>query len=147
MKFISTLFSTCLLAVLSFQVTAEPVELDRVRVIVNDGVILQSDIDSATKTLTANARKNNQELPSDDILLEQILDKLILEKLQLQEADRIGVRIDDNRLSQSLSDIAANNEQTLDQLRQTVAAEGCLGKRSVNRFVTKLPQAKRAMPW
>lgn len=124
MKFLSKLFSTCILVALTSQVMAEPVELDRVRVIVNDGVILQSDIDSATKTLTANARKNNQELPSDDILLEQILDKLILEKLQLQEAERIGVRIDDNRLSQALSDIAANNEQTQEQLRQTVANEG-----------------------
>ncbi|EDL51525.1 parvulin-like peptidyl-prolyl isomerase [Vibrio mediterranei AK1] len=103
---------------------AEPVELDRVRVIVNDGVILQSDIDSATKTLTANARKNDQELPSADIIQEQILDKLILEKLQLQEADRIGVRIDDNRLESTLNDIAKNNNQTIEQLRQTVREEG-----------------------
>ncbi|MCG9656137.1 peptidylprolyl isomerase SurA [Vibrio mediterranei] len=124
MKFISKLLSTCLLSVMALHAIAEPVELDRVRVIVNDGVILQSDIDSATKTLTVNARKNDQELPSADIIQEQILDKLILEKLQLQEADRIGVRIDDNRLESTLNDIANNNNQTIEQLRQTVREEG-----------------------
>ncbi|MGR5293948.1 peptidylprolyl isomerase SurA [Vibrio mediterranei] len=124
MKFISKLLSTCLLSVMALHAIAEPVELDRVRVIVNDGVILQSDIDSATKTLTANARKNDQELPSADIIQEQILDKLILEKLQLQEADRIGVRIDDNRLESTLNDIAKNNNQTIEQLRQSVREEG-----------------------
>ncbi|MFC5076613.1 Chaperone SurA precursor [Vibrio thalassae] len=124
MKFISKLLSICLLAAVAWQAVAEPVELDRVRVIVNDGVILQSDIDSTTKTLTANARKNNQELPSADIIQEQILDKLILEKLQLQEADRIGVRIDDTRLESTLNDIAKNNNQTIEQLRQTVREEG-----------------------
>ncbi|AYV21890.1 peptidylprolyl isomerase SurA [Vibrio mediterranei] len=124
MKFISKLLSTCLLSVMALHAIAKPVELDRVRVIVNDGVILQSDIDSATKTLTANARKNDQELPSADIIQEQILDKLILEKLQLQEADRIGVRIDDNRLESTLNDIAKNNNQTIEQLRQTVREEG-----------------------
>ncbi|MDA0109670.1 peptidylprolyl isomerase SurA [Vibrio sp. La 4.2.2] len=124
MKFISKLLSTCLLSVMALHAIAEPVELDRVRVIVNDGVILQSDIDSATKTLTANARKNDQELPSADIIQEQILDKLILEKLQLQEADRIGVRIDDNRLESTLNDIAKNNNQTIEQLRQAVREEG-----------------------
>ncbi|MGR5489031.1 SurA N-terminal domain-containing protein, partial [Vibrio alfacsensis] len=59
-----------------------------------------------------------------DIIQEQILDKLILEKLQLQEADRIGVRIDDNRLESTLNDIAKNNNQTIEQLRQTVREEG-----------------------
>ncbi len=124
MKFISKLLSTCLLSVMALHAIAEPVELDRVRVIVNDGIILQSDIDSATKTLTANARKNEQELPSAEIIQEQILDKLILEKLQLQEADRFGVRIDDNRLESTLNDIAKNNNQTIEQLRQTVREEG-----------------------
>ncbi|SEF71682.1 peptidylprolyl isomerase SurA [Vibrio hangzhouensis] len=124
MKFISKLISTLVISVASLHAVAEPVELDRVRVIVNDGVILQSDIDSATKTLTANARKNDQELPPADIIQEQILDKLIIEKLQLQEADRIGVRIDDNRLETTLNEIAQSNNQTLEQLRQTVREEG-----------------------
>ncbi|MGF1778826.1 peptidylprolyl isomerase SurA [Vibrio nomapromontoriensis] len=124
MKFISKILSTLLCSTVALHAFAAPVELDRVRIVVNDGVILQSDIESATKTLFANAKKNNQELPSQDIIQEQILDKLILEKLQLQEAERIGVRIDDNRLEETLKDIAKNNQQTVAQLRQTVAEEG-----------------------
>ncbi|MCW8347707.1 peptidylprolyl isomerase SurA [Vibrio sp. ZSDZ65] len=124
MKFISKILSTLLCATVALHALAAPVELDRVRIVVNDGVILQSDIESATKTLFANAKKNNQELPSQDIIQEQILDKLILEKLQLQEAERIGVRIDDNRLEETLKDIAKNNQQSVAQLRQTVAEEG-----------------------
>ncbi|MCL9775140.1 peptidylprolyl isomerase SurA [Vibrio methylphosphonaticus] len=124
MKFISKILSTLLCATVALHAFAAPVELDRVRIVVNDGVILQSDIDAATKTLFANAKKNNQELPSQDIIQEQIFDKLILEKLQLQEAERIGVRIDDNRLEDTLKDIASNNQQTVAELRQTVTEEG-----------------------
>ncbi|MFA0085124.1 peptidylprolyl isomerase SurA [Vibrio sp. 10N.261.51.F12] len=124
MKLTSKILSSLLLAAVTLSAFAAPVELDRVRIVVNDGVILQSDIDSATKTLFANAKKNNQELPSQDIIQEQILDKLILEKLQLQEAERIGVRIDDNRLEDTLKDIAKNNKQTVEELRQTVTEEG-----------------------
>ena len=105
-------------------VQAQPVELDRVAVIVNSGVILQSDIDSALLTVKANARQSQQTLPADDILREQVLEKLIVETLQQQEADRIGVRIDDASLNQAIAEIAANNQQTLDQLRASLAAEG-----------------------
>ncbi len=92
-----------------------PVELDKVAVIVNDGVILQSDIDTATKTLRANAKKSGQALPDADVLNEQIVDKLIIDTLQTQEADRIGVRIDDTRLNQAIEEIARNNNQTIDE--------------------------------
>ncbi|PMH39856.1 peptidylprolyl isomerase SurA [Vibrio sp. 10N.286.49.B3] len=105
-------------------VTAAPVSLDKVSVIVNDGVILQSDIDTALKTLSANARKNGQTLPDDDILHEQVLEKLIIDTVQTQEADRIGVKIDDARLNQAIAEIARDNEQTLEELSASVAQEG-----------------------
>ncbi|EOU2463068.1 peptidylprolyl isomerase SurA [Vibrio navarrensis] len=109
---------------LSGSALAAPVELDKVAVIVNNGVILQSDIDAAMKTLRANAKKNGQALPSAEVLHEQIIEKLILDTLQTQEADRIGVRIDDNRLNQAISEIAANNQQTVAELSASIASEG-----------------------
>ncbi|EGR2796355.1 peptidylprolyl isomerase SurA [Vibrio navarrensis] len=109
---------------LSGSALAAPVELDKVAVIVNNGVILQSDIDAAMKTLRANAKKNGQALPSAEVLHEQIVEKLILDTLQTQEADRIGVRIDDNRLNQAISEIAANNQQTVAELSASIASEG-----------------------
>ena len=79
----------------SLGVNAAPVELDQVAVIVNDGVILQSDINTAMKTLQANARQSGKSLPSASVLKDQVVEKLIIDTLQGQEAERIGVRIDD----------------------------------------------------
>ncbi|MDE1220262.1 peptidylprolyl isomerase SurA [Vibrio aestuarianus] len=103
--------------------SATPVELDRVAVIVNSGVILQSDINSAIKTLYINAKKNNQTLPDEKVLREQVIEKLIIDTVQQQEAERIGVRIDDNRLNEAINEIAKNNNQTIDELTTSVAAE------------------------
>jgi peptidyl-prolyl cis-trans isomerase SurA len=105
-------------------VQAEPVALDKVAVIVNTGVILQSDIDTSIKTLKANAKKKEQSLPSEEILTEQVTEKLIVDTIQQQEAERLGVRIDDNRLNEAIGEIAKNNQQTVEQLRASIASEG-----------------------
>lgn len=103
---------------------AAPVELDKVKVIVNEGVILQSDIDTSMKTLRANAKKSGQTLPSQEVLKDQVLEKLIIDTIQTQEAERIGVRIDDSRLDQAIAGIAKDNNQTVEQLTASVAEEG-----------------------
>ncbi|MGF1697318.1 peptidylprolyl isomerase SurA [Vibrio lamellibrachiae] len=105
-------------------VNAEPVALDKIAVIVNEGVVLQSDIDTAFKTLHANAKDSEQALPDEDILREQVLEKLIVDTIQQQEAERLGVRIDDNRLNEAIADIAEKNEQTIAQLTASVEKEG-----------------------
>ncbi|NOH52246.1 peptidylprolyl isomerase SurA [Vibrio coralliilyticus] len=103
---------------------AEPVELDKVAVIVNSGVVLQSDIETSLKTIRANAKKNNQSLPDKATLREQVTEKLIVDTIQQQEAERIGVRIDDNRLNEAIDEIAKNNNQTLEQLNTSITEEG-----------------------
>lgn len=103
---------------------AEPVELDKVAVIVNSGVVLQSDIETSLKTIRANAKKNNQSLPDEATLREQVTEKLIVDTIQQQEAERIGVRIDDNRLNEAIDEIAKNNNQTLEQLNTSITEEG-----------------------
>lgn len=122
------LWKPTLISVLSaltlFNAHAEPKQLDSVAVIVNSGVILQSDVDSALKTIKANAKQNKQPLPQETVLREQVLEKLIIDTLQQQEADRIGVKIDDNRLNEAIKEIAKNNQQTQEQLIASVAQEG-----------------------
>lgn len=103
---------------------AEPVALDNIAVIVNSGVVLQSDIDTSLKTLKANAKKSGQSLPSEQVLTEQVTEKLIVDTIQQQEAQRIGVRIDDNRLNEAIEEIARNNQQTVEQLSASIAQEG-----------------------
>ncbi|MGF1909045.1 peptidylprolyl isomerase SurA [Vibrio kasasachensis] len=104
--------------------SANVVEMDKVAIIVNDGVVLQSDINTALKTLTINAKKNGQSLPDQDALIKQVEEKLILETIQQQEAERIGVRIDDSRLNSAIEDIAKKNQQTVDELITAISAEG-----------------------
>ncbi|EJL6700943.1 peptidylprolyl isomerase SurA [Vibrio cholerae] len=122
------LWKPTLISVLSaltlFNAHAEPKQLDSVAVIVNSGAILQSDVDSALKTIKANAKQNKQPLPQETVLREQVLEKLIIDTLQQQEADRIGVKIDDNRLNEAIKEIAKNNQQTQEQLIASVAKEG-----------------------
>ena len=103
---------------------ATSVELDNIAVIVNNGVILQSDIDSALLTLNNNAKKNNQSLPSLDVLREQVVEKLIVDAIQYQEAERLGVKIDDNNLNQALVDVAKEREMTPEQLRISLSNDG-----------------------
>lgn len=105
-------------------VQAEPVELDKVAVIVNGGVVLKSDIETSLKTIRANAKQNQQSLPADATLREQVTEKLIVDTIQQQEAQRIGVLIDDNRLNEAIEEIAENNNQTLEQLTNSIAKEG-----------------------
>ncbi|HGF7190348.1 TPA: peptidylprolyl isomerase SurA [Vibrio cholerae] len=122
------LWKPTLISVLSaltlFNAHAAPKQLDSVAVIVNSGVILQSDVDSALKTIKANAKQNKQPLPQETVLREQVLEKLIIDTLQQQEADRIGVKIDDNRLNEAIKEIAKNNQQTQEQLIASIAQEG-----------------------
>ena len=98
--------------------------LDRIAVIVDDGVIMESQI---TKTLAdVSKRYNDQNIPPPpaDILLEQVTEKLIIEELQLQMADRAGVRISDAELNLTLSRLAANNELSLEEFVVFVEENG-----------------------
>ncbi len=113
-----------LLACYQISALATPVELDRIAVIVNSESILQSDIDNSIKLIKANAKTDNQQLPSDSILTEQITDKLVMDSLQKQQAERIGVKIDDSRLNQALENIAKNNHQSVQELIDSVTQAG-----------------------
>ncbi|WP_409202833.1 peptidylprolyl isomerase SurA [Vibrio sp. SS-MA-C1-2] len=112
-----------LLALVSNMVSAAPQALDGVAVIVNNGVILQSDIDSALASIRYQ-NKDNAKLPPTDVLKKQVIDKLILDSLQEQQANAMGIQIDDTRLDQAIENIAKQNKTTVEQLRKNVEAEG-----------------------
>jgi peptidyl-prolyl cis-trans isomerase SurA len=120
---ISTL--TCLFFSLLLSVTANAQQrLDKVAVIVDQGVILESEINALVETVKANAAKSNQSLPSERALRTQAIERLILENLQMQMADRMGVRVSDPQLEQTIENIARQQNSTLDALRASIAASG-----------------------
>lgn len=117
-----------LLVLLAIMVTsvaqAERQPLDRVVAIVDDGVILQSELDNRIDTIVGRLQAQGTGLPPRDILEERVLDQLITESIQLQMAERGGMRISDNELNETMAGIAQRNNMTLAQFEQQLAAEG-----------------------
>ena len=103
------------LLILSTLLNAKIELLDRIAIIVDDGVVMESQINSAIKTLEKGYRDQNLQMPPRDILIDQVKEKLIIEELQLQLADRAGVKISDAELNSTLSRLASNNKMTLEE--------------------------------
>ncbi len=98
--------------------------LDRVVALVNDGLVLESELDSQTTEITARLRSQNVALPSSDVMRAQVLDRLVLEEIQAQRADRAGIKVSDEQVNAAMDDIAKRQNIRLDQLPATLAAEG-----------------------
>lgn len=98
--------------------------LDRVVAIVNEGIVTQSELEELESTTLAQLRRQNIALPPSDVLRKQALDRLILQQLQLQHGERMGVDITDEQLNQQLAAIAEGNGMTLAQLPQALAQQG-----------------------
>ena len=103
---------------------AEQVELDRVAVIVNDGVVLESEVTLMLEKIKQQAKANNQSLPSENALRIQIMDKLIEDNLVAQMGERMGIQISDVQLDAALENIARENQLTLEEFRQSIENDG-----------------------
>ena len=102
----------------------QPQTLDRIVAVVNEGVITQDQLDSRTRAATAQLHRQKVQLPPPDVLRRQVLDQMITERAQVQQAKEAGVRVEDNELSQALDRIAANQKVSTAQMRQTVEKDG-----------------------
>ena len=98
--------------------------LDHIVALVNDGVVLASELEDQTAMIVQRLRAEGTELPPRDILQQQILESLIVGQLQLQRAEREGIVVPDEILNRALSDIARRNGTTLSQLPELLAADG-----------------------
>jgi len=98
--------------------------LDRVAVIVDDGVIMESQINSSLENMIMRYDEQSIPKPPIDDLKEQVIESLIVDELQLQLADRAGVRISDTELNDSIIRIAANNQMELQQFIDFVEQGG-----------------------
>lgn len=92
--------------------------------IVDKGVILKSEIDDLVATVKNNAKQNNQSLPSDRALRTQAIEKLITDNLQMQMADRMGIRVSDPQLEQTIANIARSQNMSVTDLRNSITASG-----------------------
>ncbi len=98
--------------------------LDKVAVIVDQGVVLQSEIDELVESVKANAVANGQALPSERALRTQAIERLILENLQSQMAERMGIQISDPQLDQTIQNIAERQGIDMAQFRNELRNQG-----------------------
>lgn len=98
--------------------------LDKVAVIVDQGVVLESEIAVLMKNVKSNAMTSGQSLPSDAALRRQAIERLILENLQTQIAERMGIQVSDPQLDQTIQNIAAQQGVDMPTFRQEIAKEG-----------------------
>ncbi len=98
--------------------------LDGIAAIVNEGVVLRSQLDEQLAAITARAQREGLRLPPPNVVQEQVLEQLIVEQIQLQRADRIGIQISDQMLNSALANIALQNDIAFEQLPEKLAEEG-----------------------
>ncbi|ARU95174.1 peptidylprolyl isomerase SurA [Tatumella citrea] len=103
---------------------AAPQMVDKVAAIVNNSVVLESDVDDMMSTVKTQAKEAGQQLPDDQTLRHQILDREIMDSIITQIGQRAGIQISDQELDQAIQNIAAQNHMTLDQLRSRLSYDG-----------------------
>lgn len=108
----------------SVEQNASSQTLDRIIAIVDDDVILASELQNALAFAAANVKRSKRELPPADQFRRQIFDQLVLNSLQMQIAKRAGVRIADAELNEQLEQIARQNNMTLEQFSQALSKDG-----------------------
>ena len=112
------------LSVLTSLASAQIEVLDQVIAIVDDDIILASELQERVKGVRSTMESRGVEVPSDDVLIRETLDRLILDSIQLQLANRYGVRIPDQQLDEAMTRLARQNGLTLEQFRIALEQSG-----------------------
>ena len=112
----------CGLLVSSFLVKAE--QIDRIIAVVEDDVILEGELEREVATIRARITESKAQLPPESILRRQVLEKMIVDKLQRQLAEKAGVNVSEEMLNSSAADIAQRNNMSLEQFRTELESSG-----------------------
>ncbi|HJY42512.1 MAG TPA: peptidylprolyl isomerase, partial [Steroidobacteraceae bacterium] len=98
--------------------------LDRIAAVVNDGVVLVSQLDAQTDEVIVRLRAQRTELPPRNVLRKQILERLVMEEIQMQRADRLGIEVSEEMLNGALDDVARRNNIQFSDLPQALSSQG-----------------------
>jgi peptidyl-prolyl cis-trans isomerase SurA len=120
-KVIISLVTYCVL-MLNYPTVAEV--LGRVAAIVEEDVILEQELDNEVSTIAQRISASNAQMPPESILRKQVLEKLIIDKLQRQLAEKAGITVTEEMLNNSAADIAQRNNMTLQQFREELQRQG-----------------------
>jgi peptidyl-prolyl cis-trans isomerase SurA len=106
------------------EASSSGVLLDRIAATVNEGVVLQSELEEQMIIISERLKEQKLELPPQNVLRKQVLDRLVLQELQMQRADRAGIKVPDETLNNALNDVAQQNQIKLTDLPDALAAQG-----------------------
>lgn len=98
--------------------------LDRIAAVVNDGIVLNSRLDEQTDEVIERLRQQNTELPARNVLRRQVLERLVVEEIQLQRAEKYGIQVSEEMLNGALDEVAQRNNIPFPDLPQALAKQG-----------------------
>lgn len=98
--------------------------IDRIVAVVEDDIIMESELEERLSMIEKRLSQRGEELPPMEVLSKQVLEHLIVERLQLRMASRRGIRIDDLTLNDTMRNIAARNRLNLEEFRERLLSEG-----------------------
>ncbi|KPK37491.1 MAG: molecular chaperone SurA [Gammaproteobacteria bacterium SG8_47] len=101
-----------------------PQELDRIVALVNDDIITKTELDRQLVAIEVQLRRQNVRMPPPDVLRRQVLERMIVQRIQLQLAERGGIRVDEETLNQVMNKIALENGISLMELPRVLARDG-----------------------
>jgi len=118
-----------LLSALSFTSTVQAQSagvsaVDGIAAVVDEDVILHSDLDRAVSNIVAQNARQSAQLPPRNVLEKQVLERLVLQQVQMARAESMGIRVSDAEIEQAVQSVATQNQMTVDQMRLRLQQEG-----------------------
>ena len=98
--------------------------IDRIAVIVDEGIIMESEVNRALERAITNLKKNNAQIPPKEFLFERVIEGMIMDEILLQKGEQFGVRISDQELNETLNDIASAEGLTVKEFKEKLEKEG-----------------------
>jgi peptidyl-prolyl cis-trans isomerase SurA len=98
--------------------------LDRVAAVVNDGIVLRSDVEQQMTAISERIAQAGQQLPPRNVLRQQVLERLVLQELQMQRAERLGLKISDEMVNEALTEVATRNNIKFSELPARLESQG-----------------------
>lgn len=118
------ILSVLLVLLPMWAVAQQSEEIDRIVALVEDDVILKSELDQAIDNIQRQVEARGESLPPRNVMEEQMLERLIMSRLEVLRAEATGIRVSDSDVDQALNEVAQQNNLNLSQLRSALEAEG-----------------------
>lgn len=123
-KYLSLVLLCSLALTNTTHVHAEDVVIDTIVAVVNEGVVLSSELEAEVAYLKLQAKTNNQNLPDDEVFRKRVLERMIDQQIQRQHASKLGIAVDASSINRAVEQVAQGNNMSSQQFQQTLISQG-----------------------